>query len=103
MRDLVRQAERAAAILQGHRATVVVAESSTGGLISAALLAVPGASSYFLGGAVVYTSPTRPWPACGRRRRPTPSSWRAPLGSASPLPGRWQRAAQPARPETAMA
>jgi nicotinamide-nucleotide amidase len=55
MQDLVRQAERAAAILKGQRATVVVAESSTGGLISAALLAVPGASSYFLGGAVVYT------------------------------------------------
>src|SRR6202041_2554171 len=32
-----------------------VAESSTGGLISAALLAVPGASAYFLGSAVVYT------------------------------------------------
>jgi nicotinamide-nucleotide amidase len=55
MQDLVRQAERAAGILKGQRATVVVAESSTGGLISAALLAVPGASSYFLGGAVVYT------------------------------------------------
>src|SRR4051794_29289438 len=55
MQDLVRQAERVAAILKGQRATVVVAESSTGGLISAALLALPGASSYFLGGAVVYT------------------------------------------------
>jgi nicotinamide-nucleotide amidase len=55
MQDLVIQAERAAAKLKGQRATVVVVESSTGGLISAALLAVPGASSYFLGGAVVYT------------------------------------------------
>ena len=55
MQDLVRQVERVAAILKGRRATVVVAESSTGGLISAALLSVPGASSYFLGGAVVYT------------------------------------------------
>ena len=35
--------------------TVAVAESSAGGLISAALLAVPGASAYFRGGAVVYT------------------------------------------------
>ena len=39
--------------------TVSVAESSTGGLISAALLAVPGASAYFVGGTVVYTKPAR--------------------------------------------
>ena len=46
-------------MLKERRATVVVAESSTGGLISAALLALPGASSYFLGGAVVYTKSAR--------------------------------------------
>lgn len=39
--------------------TLAVAESSSGGLISAALLAVPGASAYFLGGAVVYTGKAR--------------------------------------------
>ena len=39
--------------------TVGVAESSSGGLISAALLAVPGASAYFQGGAVVYTAKAR--------------------------------------------
>ena len=39
--------------------TVAVAESSSGGLISAALLAVPGASAYFLGGAVIYTAKAR--------------------------------------------
>lgn len=39
--------------------TVAVVESSSGGLISAALLAVPGASAYFLGGAVVYTKRAR--------------------------------------------
>ena len=39
--------------------TVAVAESSAGGLISAALLAVPGASTYFLGGGVIYTSTAR--------------------------------------------
>ena len=59
MQDLVRRAERAAAMLKERRATVVVAESSTGGLISAALPALPGASSYFLGGAVVYTQSAR--------------------------------------------
>ena len=42
-------------LLKQRKQTIAVAESSTGGLISAALLAVPGASAYFLGGAVVYT------------------------------------------------
>jgi PncC family amidohydrolase len=45
--------------LVAKRQTVFVAESSSGGLISAALLAVPGASAYFLGGAVVYTAKAR--------------------------------------------
>lgn len=35
--------------------TVAVAESSAGGLISAALLSVPGASAYYRGGVVIYT------------------------------------------------
>lgn len=35
--------------------TVAVAEGSCGGLVSAALLARPGASAYYLGGAVIYT------------------------------------------------
>jgi len=35
--------------------TVGVAEGSCGGLVSAAVLAVPGASSYYRGGAVIYT------------------------------------------------
>lgn len=35
--------------------TVAIAESSAGGLVSAALLAVPGASAYYVGGAVVYS------------------------------------------------
>jgi nicotinamide-nucleotide amidase len=39
--------------------SIAVAESSAGGLISAALLSVPGASAYFLGGAVVYTRVAR--------------------------------------------
>ncbi|MBA2397920.1 MAG: CinA family protein [Bradyrhizobium sp.] len=59
MKDLVGIAEKVAAILIERRQTVAVAESSTGGLISASLLAVPGASAYFLGSAVVYTRDAR--------------------------------------------
>src|SRR5216684_7610481 len=57
--DLVRIAEQIAAKLVARKQTIAVAESSTGGLISAALLAVPGASAYFLGAAVVYTRDAR--------------------------------------------
>lgn len=46
-------------LLKTRGETVAVAESSTGGLIAASLLAVPGASAYFLGGAVVYTRRAR--------------------------------------------
>ena len=47
------------ALLKERGETVAVAESSTAGLVSAALLSVPGASAYFVGGAVVYTAPAR--------------------------------------------
>ena len=46
---------RAGALLKDRGSTVAVAEGSCGGLVSAALLAVPGASAYYLGGAVIYT------------------------------------------------
>ncbi|MGE0751802.1 MAG: CinA family protein [Variibacter sp.] len=59
MKDLLPLAERVGAQLKGKKQTIVVAESSTGGLIAAALLAVPGASAYFLGGTVVYTRQSR--------------------------------------------
>jgi PncC family amidohydrolase len=59
MKELVAIAEKIAAQLVARKQTVAVAESSTGGLISASLLAVPGASAYFLGSAVVYTRDAR--------------------------------------------
>jgi nicotinamide-nucleotide amidase len=59
MEELVALAEQIGQILKARNATVAVAESSAGGLISAALLSVPGASAYYLGGAVVYTRTAR--------------------------------------------
>jgi nicotinamide-nucleotide amidase len=59
MRELFDLAARAGAVLKERKETVAVAESSSGGLLSAALLSVPGASAYFLGGAVVYTAKAR--------------------------------------------
>jgi nicotinamide-nucleotide amidase len=59
METLLPAATRIAELLRRTGATLAVSESSTGGLISAALLAVPGASAYFLGGAVVYTGIAR--------------------------------------------
>src|SRR5487761_2041612 len=59
MRSLSPLAEKIAARLIERKETIAVAESSTGGLIAAALLSVPGASAYFMGGAVVYTKTAR--------------------------------------------
>ena len=59
MQELIGIAEQIAAKLIARKQTIAVAESSTGGLISASLLAVPGASAYFLGSAVVYTREAR--------------------------------------------
>ena len=49
-------AAKAATLLQARRERIAVAESSAGGLISAALLAVPGASAYYAGGGVIYSA-----------------------------------------------
>lgn len=55
MKELLPHAERAVKLLIARKQTIVVAESSAGGLITAALLAVPGASACVRGGVVVYT------------------------------------------------
>lgn len=59
METLLPQAAEIARLLKQRGETIAIAESSTGGLISAALLAQPGASAYFVGGAVVYTHTSR--------------------------------------------
>ncbi len=59
MQDLIPLAEKIAVILKNRHENIAVAESTTGGLISAALLSIPGASTYFVGGAVVYTLKAR--------------------------------------------
>ena len=59
MPTLAAMADAVGALLTAHNETVAVSESSTGGLISAALLAVPGASAFFVGGGVIYTHRAR--------------------------------------------
>ena len=46
-------------LLKDRKQTLAVAESSAGGLLNAALVAVPGASAYYLGGVIVYTLTSR--------------------------------------------
>src|SRR5882724_2291646 len=59
MNELDALARSIAALLKERKETIAVAESSAGGLISAALLSVAGASAYFLGGGVIYTQAAR--------------------------------------------
>ena len=47
------------ALLKERKQTIAVAESSAGGLINASLVAVPGASAYYLGGGIIYTALSR--------------------------------------------
>ena len=57
--DLTTKTAEIAKILIERGETVGVGESSAGGLVSASLLAVPGASKYFMGGGVIYTHRAR--------------------------------------------
>lgn len=59
MDDILARGAAAGALLKARKDTIAVSESSTGGLISAALLSVPGASAYFVGGGVIYTRQSR--------------------------------------------
>ena len=57
--ELLTLADAVGARLKAAKQTVAVAESSSGGLVSAALLSVGGASAYYLGGGVIYTGKAR--------------------------------------------
>ncbi len=59
MQSLLPLAEKIGARLKSRGETIAIAESSTGGLVSAALLSVSGASVYFRGGSVIYTAYAR--------------------------------------------
>lgn len=77
--ELLATARRAGSLLRERAETVSVAEGSAGGLISAALLAVPGASAYYQGGVVVYT----------------PAAYKAWMEGAVEAPGRLRGATEP--------
>jgi nicotinamide-nucleotide amidase len=59
MESLTELGSAVGALLKDRKQTLAVAESSGGGLINAALVSVPGASVYYLGGAIVYTLAAR--------------------------------------------
>lgn len=55
MHDIYAMGARAGELLKLRGEKIAVGETSAGGLISASLLAVPGASTYFAGGAITYS------------------------------------------------
>lgn len=59
MNSLAASGSGAGSLLKERRHTLAVAESSAGGLINAALVSVPGASAYYLGGCIIYTGAGR--------------------------------------------
>jgi nicotinamide-nucleotide amidase len=62
--EIITLAQRVGSLLRERNDTVAVAEGSAGGLISATLLSIPGASAYYVGGTVIYTlAASRAWMA----------------------------------------
>jgi|TARA_B110000263_G_C15306064_1_gene510435 nicotinamide-nucleotide amidase len=59
LKNLIHLSTKIGKTLKDNGNTVAVAETSAGGLLSASLLAIPGASAYFLGGGVIYTQESR--------------------------------------------
>ena len=59
MKKLTTLAETVGQLLIERKQTLAVSEASSGGLISAALLSISGASTYFMGGGVIYTHRAR--------------------------------------------
>src|SRR3954465_15356435 len=59
MNELSKLGDAVGGLLKQRNETLAIAESSAGGLINAALVAVPGASAYYLGGCIVYTGSGR--------------------------------------------
>ena len=57
--NVIAAANELARVLRKSSASVAVSESAAGGLISAALVAIPGASDFYKGGMIVYTSSGR--------------------------------------------
>ena len=96
MQDLLPLAEKLGARLKARGETIAIAELSTGGLISASLLSVAGASAYFRGGSVIYTHYARsafmdisnPLPmGCALRRSRTRRCWRRRFAAGWVRPG----------------
>lgn len=56
MHDILAMGQKAGALLKARGEKIAVAETSAGGLVAASLLAVPGASAYFAGGAITYSA-----------------------------------------------
>ena len=59
MKKLTSLAEKVGRLLIERKQTLAVSESSSGGLIAASLLSIPGASTYFMGAGVIYTHRAR--------------------------------------------